>query len=215
MSSTARISDAGVLVGGRVLIRMDGEIVGFANEATCSDSYGLQPVHVLGQLQPIDYVPTDARHQIDLQMMVVKKGSLMSANLEPAGAGNFGYITADSIGKVGSLTTGTENLSGGLVADSELAGSKIVTNRSNDAIGGALRVLHSKVFDIQIVAPKQGANNTEGIVVTYKHCFFNSGSVRFNANQITVHSCSFFALDKEGGLVADSKTSAPLSFKPS
>lgn len=97
-------SGAGVLVGGRILVKMDGKVVGFANEATCSDSYGLQPVHVLGQLQPIDYVPTDARHQIDMQMMVIKGGSLIAANLEPSGAGNFGYLSStDASLSVGGL----------------------------------------------------------------------------------------------------------------
>lgn len=209
-----QISDAGVLVGGRILIKMDQKVVGFANEATCSDSYGLQPVHVLGQLQPIDYVPTDARHQIDMQMMIVRGGSLISANLEPAGAGNFGFITSDSIGHVGSLTTGVENLSGGLVTGST-DGTVIATEGDKAATAGALRVLHSKVFDIEIFAPKQGADGGPGTVVRYKNCFFNSGSVRFNANQITVHSCTFFALDKEGAFVADSLTTAPGAFIPS
>lgn len=195
-------SGAGVLVGGRILVKMDGKVVGFANEATCSDSYGLQPVHVLGQLQPIDYVPTDARHQIDMQMMVIKGGSLIAANLEPSGAGNFGYLSStDAALSVGGLAL-AENLPGGIAENGP------ATIETGAGTAGALRVLHNKVFDIEIIAPKQGASGADGVVIRYKHCFFNSGSVRFNANQITVHSCSFFALDKEGALIADSDTNA-------
>lgn len=212
-------SSTGVLVGGKILIRMDGKVIGFANEATCSDSYGLQPIHVLGQLQPLDYVPTEARHQIDMNLMIVKGSSLITANLEPAGAGNFGFLDSSAIGGGTSLVSG-KNLPGG--PNAGVSDTKIDTIVAPSADSGALRVLHGKVFDIDIITPAgrtsastlagAAANDTNGIVIRYKHCFFNSGSVRFNANQITVHSCSFFALDKEGAYVADSETSAPLAW---
>lgn len=201
-------SDAGVLVGGKIIIKMDEQIVGFANEATCSDSYGLQPIHVLGQLQPIDYVPTDARHQIDLNLMVIKNGSLIASNLEPASAGNFGYLSGSQA--IGGLTGVNMGANFPSLDDTD-------TKQSDKTKKGSLRVLHGKIFDIEIASPLRVTNGVAqfGTVVKYKSCFFNSGTIRFNANQITVHQCTFFALDREGALVQDSVEVAGGSFKKS
>jgi hypothetical protein len=187
--SPPTLSNNKVLVGGKILIKMDNQIIGFANEASCSDAYGLQPIHVLGQLSPIDYVPTDARHSINLTVMVMKDSSLAMANLEPTGAGNYGFLKQATIGSFDSVITD-------MSADTNV-GTLDTSNK------GALRVLHGKSFSIEILSPTwtSGAQATTVSVVRYDNCYFNGGSVRFNANQITVHQCEFVALYRRGWLM--------------
>lgn len=183
------INDSKVLVGGKILVKMDGKYIGFANSADCSDSYGMQPIHVLGQLQPIDYVPTDARHSIDLDMMVLRDNSLIQSNLEPAGAGNYGFLSAGKTDTIGNIANGNKDLA----ADTE-----VVTADTDNK--GKLRVLHGKTFDIEIISPL--ASGTADSIVVYENCYFNSGSVRFSANAITMHRVQFVALNRRGWLAA-------------
>lgn len=186
----ATLAPTDVVVGGKILLKMDNKIVGFANEATCQDSYGMRPIHVIGQLQPIDYVPTEARHIIDLNVMVLRKSSLITANLEPQGAGNYGFLSLADIGKVSTQ-------------EADIEGDSTTLATGNDANQGLLRVLHAKVFDISICMPTYDTTTSAWkypALVTYKDCSFNSGNVRFNANQITVHQCQFVALDRSGTL---------------
>lgn len=186
-----------VLVGGKILIKMDNKIVGFANRAECSDSYGLQPIHIMGQLQPVDYVPTDARHTINMNVLVMKRASLIKANLEPASAGNFG------------LLTGTDSLSGTYfknVSKDLPTTDQRATEGGQNSMQGALRVLHGKSFNIEIIAPDlDNPQANQFTVVKYLDCYYNSGSVSFSANTITMHNCQFFALSRQGWLTGDVK----------
>lgn len=185
------VSDSKVLVGGKILVKMAGKYIGFANSADCSDSYGLQPIHVLGQLQPIDYVPTDARHSIDLDMMVLRDTSLIQANLEPTGAGNYGFLAAGKADTIGNVA----NATGDMPADA----TALKVNSTTESEQGAVRILHGKVFDIEIVSPTSTSDSVS--VVLYENCYFNGGSVRFNANAITMHRCQFVALNRRGWLM--------------
>lgn len=189
------INDSKVLVGGKILIKMDGKYIGFANSADCSDSYGMQPIHVLGQLQPIDYVPTDARHSIDLDMMVLRDNSLIQSNLEPAGAGNYGFLNSGKADTIGNVANGNKDLA---------ANTEVTTHDSNNK--GKLRVLHGKTFDIEIISPQAGGS--EDSIVVYENCYFNSGSVRFSANAITMHRVQFVALNRRGWLAATPSSAA-------
>lgn len=191
---TATKANSQVLVGGKVLLRIDNKIVGFANSATCSDDYGLEPVNVLGQLQAIDYVPTRAQHRIELDIMVLRNDSLIKANIIPAAAGNFGYLNkgnalADVIGDVNSMPT-----------DLPAVGAE-----------GSLRVLHGIPVDIDILVPPLPGQvtSTAGVagttpqsyvpvVVTYKNCYYDSGSVQFQSNRVIGNRCVFYALDRRG-----------------
>ena len=191
-----------VLVGGKILIKMDQKIVGFANRAECSDSYGLQPIHVMGQLHPVDYVPSDARHTINMNVLVLKRASLIQSNLEPAASGSFGLLKATN------AISGT-NFQG---IEKDLGTSvEYGTEGSPGSVQGALRVLHGKSFAIEIIAPDiDNPELNQFTVVRYRNCFYNSGSVSFSANTITMHNCQFFALYREGWL-----TGNRTSFKPS
>lgn len=204
----ADISDNQVLVGGQILIRMDDKIIGFANEATCSDSYGMQPITILGQLQSIAHVPTDARHVIQLNVMVLRNASLIRNNLEPQGAGNYGlYSGTDSIGGLGrsqdpSPTDLKDVTTQAQLEDALSTSLSTTTDTKSTGRAGLLRVLHGKRFDIDILTADPFSTATKKRVVRYKKCYFDSGNVRFSSNAITVHSCTFFALDRQGMLIA-------------
>ena len=196
-STSATGNSSQVLVGGKILVRMDGKIVGFANSASCTDAYGLNAIHVLGQLHPVDYVPTDARHTINMNVLVMKSGSLIKANLEPTGAGSFGLLST-SASIAGTKFDNTQQ---------DLRSSAYY--KTDEGIPGSLRVLHGKNFDIEIIAPDLDSPATKQyVVVKYKNCYYNTGSVSFSANTITVHNCQFLALYREGFLTADT-TSFP------
>ena len=191
----AELSNSRVLVGGKVLIKMDGRTVGFANEADCTDNYGMQPIHVLGQLQAIEYVPTVAQHSISMSVMVLRDTSLIDANLEPNGAGNFGYLASAENPLGGALPNTGKNM--GTATEEQLKNS----TKGNSGPAGALRVLHGKTFDISIVQQYMENNSPQqSVLVTYKNCYFNSGTVRVGANAIVVHQCQFVALDRDGNL---------------
>jgi len=191
----ADLSNSRVLVGGKVLIKMDGRTVGFANEADCTDNYGMQPIHVLGQLQAIEYVPTVAQHSISMSVMVLRDTSLIDANLEPNGAGNFGFLSSAENTLGSSLANTSKNM--GSATEAQLKAS----TKGSTGPAGALRVLHGKTFDIQIVQQYMENNLPVSTpLVTYKNCYFNSGTVRVGANAIVVHQCQFVALDRDGNL---------------
>jgi len=191
----AELSNSRVLVGGKVLIKMDGRTVGFANEADCTDNYGMQPIHILGQLQAIEYVPTVAQHSISMSVMVLRDTSLIDANLEPNGAGNFGYLASAENTLGSALANTSKNM--GNATEAELRNNV----KGNTGSAGALRVLHGKTFDIEIVQQYMQDNSTKtSTLVTYKTCYFNSGTVRVGANAVVVHQCQFVALDRSGTL---------------
>lgn len=92
--TTAKLWNTGVRTGGKVVIYMDGYPIAFAQSARFRDDYGLEPVHVIGQLQTIEYVPMHARHEITISLLVLRNASLSKLGLEPASAGSFGLLRA-------------------------------------------------------------------------------------------------------------------------
>lgn len=186
-----------VLVGGKVIIRFGDKIIGFANSAACTDDYGMEMIQVLGQLQAIDYVPTRARHQIVLDTMVLRTDSLAKANMEPTGAGNFGFLSSGA------------TWSGSIIGSLSDSARDFPDYTATGAVG-ALRVLHGQSFDIEILAPAIEANSgaqptpssTVYQVVKYKKCYYDNGNVTFAANRVTVKTGTFYALDRVGYLTA-------------
>lgn len=188
MAST--LSKSNVLVGGKVVLYMDDLPIGFAQAARCRDDYALEPIQVLGQLQAIEYVPTHARHEISCTLMVLKNDSLAKRNLEPTGAGNFGFLASGTIG----LTGGAKDFSG-------LAGSDANTANTSTGLAansGLLRELHGKTFDIKIVDASAGTTGTT--LVEYTSCYFASGDLDVQSNRVLMHNVTFYALDRKGTL---------------
>jgi len=181
------LTGSNVLVGGKVLIMMDGYVVGFANSAQCSDSYNLVPVHIIGQLQAIEMVPTNATHSITLSLMVMRNDGLTRHNLEPVGAGSYGYLAdGKNIGEI----TGLKSSFG---VDTENDRQDRIKTSSKQGDGGELMALDGKAFNIAIIDAKTGK-----AVVEYVRCYFAQGSFTVSANQVIGHSVTFLALDKRG-----------------
>lgn len=145
---------------------------------------------MLGQLQAIEYVPTHARHEISCTLMVLKNDSLAKRNLEPTGAGNFGFLASGTIG----LTGGGKDYSGTAGSDANTAN----TNTGLAANSGLLRELHGKTFDIKIVDASAGTTGTT--LVEYTSCYFASGDLDVQSNRVLMHNVTFYALDRKGTL---------------
>ena len=188
-TTTGSISNSNVLVGGKVVLYMDTLPVGFAQAARCRDDYALEPIQVLGQLQAIEYVPTHARHEISCSLMVLKNDSLALRNLEPTGAGNYGFIASDK---------GTIGLAGGIRDFYDKDDKVAKDNSGGPGAHGLLRELHGKTFDIEI--KDASAGTTGKTLVKYTKCYFASGDLDVQANRVLMHNVTFYALDRLGTL---------------
>lgn len=74
---------ANVQSGNRVLIVFDGTVVGLAQSARMADDYAPDPASGIGDIHVQEYVPTMARHTVNLQQMQLKNESLRSKGLLP------------------------------------------------------------------------------------------------------------------------------------
>jgi len=201
----AKIWDTGVRTGGKVLLKMDNKVIGFAQSARFRDDYGLEPVHIVGQLQTIEYVPMHARHEIQMSVLVVRNTSLAAMGLEPGSAGSFGLIpTADAaaLGSSGSILTANPAKNGNIANSWE----KILKDPHIINADGAApyRVLAQKVFNIEVVDAQytsaQAASDTfsGSIICRYLNCFFAGGDLSVDANRVLMHNVTFYAQDKDG-----------------
>jgi hypothetical protein len=164
----AEFTNSKIRVGTRLALRFDGQIVGLIQSVQASDDYGLEPVHVLGQLQCVEYVPTAARHQLTCSKIVMRNASLKKLNLEPTSAGRW-----ENLPPQGNAVTG-------------------------GPAWGQLRVLHGKTFDIEILDMQPGPDGQVRPLATYRTCYFNGGSLEVAANRVMISNAVFFAIDREG-----------------
>ena len=200
----AKIWDTGVRTGGKVLLKMDDKVIGFAQSARFRDDYGLEPVHIVGQLQTIEYVPMHARHEIQMSVLVVRNTSLAAMGLEPGSAGSFGLISADEasqLGNGGSIVQANPSKTGTANSwDKILAGADITTTDK----AAPYRVLAQKVFNIEVVdaqytaAQASSSTFTGSIICRYLNCFFAGGDLSVDANRVLMHNVTFYAQDKDG-----------------
>ncbi len=200
----AKIWDTGVRTGGKVLLKMDNKVIGFAQSARFRDDYGLEPVHIVGQLQTIEYVPMHARHEIQMSVLVVRNTSLAAMGLEPGSAGSFGLIpTADAaaLGSSGSILTANPSKKGTLNSWDKILADPNITTTDKAA---PYRVLAQKVFNIEVVdaqytAAQAALDSFDGsIICRYLNCFFAGGDLSVDANRVLMHNVTFYAQDKDG-----------------
>lgn len=187
---------SGVLVGGKVVIRMGDKVVGFAQSARCTDQYRHLPIHIVGQLQAVEYVPTMSMHEIVLTMMVMRNDSLTRRNIEPWGAGSWGAIPSDNIGELPSR----EKVSFSTPQD--------LTKEGKQTGGGQLTVLDNKKITIGITDLMSGKN-----IVQYDGCFYASGALTISANQIIGHQVTFYSIKKLGQLDAGGDSGLPDAYQ--
>lgn len=196
--TSPKLSQTKVLSGGKVLIKMDGRVVGFANSMSCSDSYNLQPIHVIGQLEPLEFVPTAATHQIQMQTIMMRNDSLVRHNLEPMTVGGYGFLNnnGDNIGEVtGSI--GSYKLIGAGTNNENTANYEKLKSSVQQKNGGQLSVIDGKTFTIAVTDAETQKN-----IVEYLSCYCTGGSFTVGQNSIIGHSVQFVALDRRGQLDA-------------
>jgi len=210
----AKLWDTGVRTGGKVLLKMDNAVIGFAQSARFRDDYGLEPVHIVGQLQTIEYVPMHARHEIQMSVLVVRNTSLAAMGLEPGSAGSFGLIpdsVSSQLGASGSIVGSSPSRTGATNSwDQTLPGlANPAASLGNPTLlsdkAAPYRVLHQKVFDIEVVDAQyntaaEASNGTFAghVIAKYINCFFAGGDLSVDANRVLMHNVTFYAQDKDG-----------------
>jgi hypothetical protein len=72
--------------GNRIIVRFDGESVGLIQSVRMNDDYAPEPASGVGDIHVQEYVPTMARHNLNVSNMVLKKASLRAKGLVPENA---------------------------------------------------------------------------------------------------------------------------------
>ena len=207
--SNSKYWNTGVRTGGKVVVEIDDVPIAFAQSARFRDDYGLEPVHIIGQLQTIEYVPMHARHEIQMAVLVVNKNSLSRMGLEPATAGSFGVYGDGK--QIGSGVVPKTPLSKDW-GDAYGWGRKYNKNDATSQTDGAAdfnvyTVLHAKVFDIKVYDAEPSVKKTfegkyssdednSGRLIHYENCFFAGGDMSIDANRTLVHNVTFYAQNK-------------------
>lgn len=195
------LTQSRVLSGGKVLIKMQGVIVGFANQMSCNDNYNLQPIHVIGQLEPLEFVPTSATHSIQMQTIMMKNDSLVRHNLEPMTVGGYGYLSSstNNVGGVSGSLNSYSTIGTNAEAPQGDANKAELESAGRQANGGRLTLIDGKTFTIAVVDA-----STQKNIVEYLDCYCTGGSFSVGQNAIIGHSVQFVALDRRGQLDAAS-----------
>jgi len=219
---SAKLWKTGVRTGGKVLLRLDNKVIAFAQSARFRDDYGLEPVQIIGQLQAIEYVPTHARHEITITMLVVRNTSLVAMGLESGSAGSFGLLESatDQVGSGVVPASPARQGTDGVAGSGQGTWDQSINNPDIPAYGSMTwyRVLHQKVFDIEVVdmeflEPEDAApvdpNKifTGNVLLKYLNCFFAGGEVSVESNRVLMHSATFYAQDKDGNYGLHSRPS--------
>lgn len=67
--------------GNRVVIKYDGKDIGAAQSVSMEDDYAPEPASGIGDIHVFEYVPTIARHTINIEEMVLYKASMRKAGI--------------------------------------------------------------------------------------------------------------------------------------
>lgn len=69
--------------GNRIIVTLNGLQVGALQSLRMNDDYGLEPASGIGDMHVIEYVPGMARHTVNVNGMVLNKGSLYAQGIAP------------------------------------------------------------------------------------------------------------------------------------
>lgn len=207
--NSGHLWNTGVRTGNKVVLKFGDTPIAFAQSARFQDDYGLEPVHVVGQLQAIEYVPMHARHQIQISLLVVRNSSLSKLGFEPASAGSYGVLSNNAGGQLGDGTLDADPAVATYTAENELipGGAHTTTDATKTMF---LRAIHQKVFDIVVYDSSiNGSADGKSVInvasdgrvtltplVHYRNCFFASGDLAVDANRVLMHNVTFMAQDK-------------------
>ncbi len=66
-----------------IKILLDGQSVGIVQNMRGSDDYGLEPVHGVGNINAFEHVPTVARHNVSVGLVVLRRDLLVQKGFIP------------------------------------------------------------------------------------------------------------------------------------
>lgn len=69
--------------GNRIVASLDGKRVGLIQNVRMSDDYAPDPASGIGDIHVQEYVPTVARHNLNITTMVLKRGALLELGIVP------------------------------------------------------------------------------------------------------------------------------------
>lgn len=67
--------------GNRVLIKIDGKQIGLIQSVRMNDDYSPEPASGIGDIHVAEYVPTMARHTVNVSSMVLFSGAMRDAGV--------------------------------------------------------------------------------------------------------------------------------------
>lgn len=69
--------------GNRIVATFDGKKIGLIQNVRMSDDYAPDPASGIGDIHVQEYVPTVARHNLNVTAMVLNRGAMLEAGLIP------------------------------------------------------------------------------------------------------------------------------------
>jgi len=69
--------------GNHILVLLDGVRVGLMQSVSMQDDYSPEPASGIGDIHAEEYVPTMARHSLNVTAMVLRKNSLLELGIIP------------------------------------------------------------------------------------------------------------------------------------
>ena len=69
--------------GNRIVVMFDGVAVGLCRSVRSSDDYSPEPASGIGDIHVQEYVPTQARHSVSVQKMILNNETLRSLGIFP------------------------------------------------------------------------------------------------------------------------------------
>lgn len=67
--------------GNRIVVMLDGQQVGLIQSIDASDDMGPEPASGVGDIHAVEYVPSMARHTLQVEEMVLRNGNLRQAGI--------------------------------------------------------------------------------------------------------------------------------------
>lgn len=72
--------------GNRIVVTLDGQLVGLLQNVRASDDYGPEPASGIGDIHAVEYVPSMARHVLSVSQMVLNADKLRQMGIFPENA---------------------------------------------------------------------------------------------------------------------------------
>lgn len=67
--------------GNRIVVVFDGKQIGLVQSVRMGDDYSPEPASGIGDIHVQEYVPTMARHNLQVQTMLLKRGAMREAGI--------------------------------------------------------------------------------------------------------------------------------------